>query len=382
MVIKKIIIHIAAPFVTKHLVNKHYWLIEGDSCFLRSFYTFIKTERRFTNCLYVSCKKDDSIKKTIKPSSLKYLLLKNYVEYHIDQKLIDSLPPSNIDLNGNYNELFDYYYSHLIAKLIEKKKENHEHDPVYLIITGDDYGRNHESTIGINKCFDKKYITQTSMMVNCKDSKSELTNIASTTNTSLHFNFLEGYRTYNKEPDYFYNVNKKGIARRLVSKTSFLYLCRKDKTIIKNEIVNQISLFKTMGRKTISFDSHGNIHNKFPVAKMMIKACHKNGFLACRIPNNSNNNHALFKHTYERMMIKKYRKYFITPDYFCSVFDLLHTDLNKFGGKVIEIMTHPYFDKEVLFNRRDISFNQLFDYIGKYNCKLINYNDLVTLRKN
>lgn len=206
-------------------------------------------------------------------------------------------------------------------------------------------------------------------------------NHINTNNVVFHYNILEGNKMYDSNGEWFYFIEEEGIARRLGNKNTFFKINKQDKTIITNELVNQIKRFKELGYNCTAFDSHGHMHNRLPIARFMIPICKKAGFRIARIPANIKHTHLLFDLTYKRYVTHLYRKNFITTDYFCSCYDLLHLDLNKYAGKTIEVMTHPFMFDYGLDNRRDISFESLQKYISKFNVKLINYNDLIKMKE-
>lgn len=279
---------------------------------------------------------------------------------------------------NNSKRIFDSIINKFIK---EKKYKNKGNKPIYLAFAGDDYGRNKESTNGINKAYDQGFIQQTSIMVN--RNKEDMVGINHIPNNIMvfHYNVLEGNKTYAPDGEWFYFIEEEGIARRLGNKNTFFKINKQDKTIITDELVNQIKRFKELGCNCIAFDSHGHMHNRLPVAKFIIPTCKEAGFKVARIPASIKHTHPLFDLTYKKYVTHLYRKNFITTDYFCSCYDLIHLDLNKYAGKTIEVMTHPFMFDYGLDNRRDIPFELLQKYISNFNIKLINYNDLIKMRE-
>lgn len=218
--------------------------------------------------------------------------------------------------SNNSKRIFDAIINKLIVNRKYKKPSS---KPTYLIFTGDDYGRNDESTLGINEAFKKGYIQQTSFMVNRNEDCYKYIDNSLKDRFVFHFNILEGNRTYHDDGEWFYFVEENGIAKRMVNKKTFLKLNPKDKEIIKEEIDNQIKLYKDLGYSCISFDSHGHMHNRMPIAKMLISACEENGFKVARIPMNLRRSHLLFDITYKRYINHLYRRSFITTDFFVLV---------------------------------------------------------------
>ena len=109
------------------------------------------------------------------------------------------------------------------------------------------------------------------------------------------------------------------------------------------------------------FDSHGHIHNKLPIAKEIIPVMKADGFTLVRRPSNLSKTKLLQK-VYKHKVYSLYKKNFNTYEYFGSCDDFIHLKhYKKFKGKTIEIMTHPFIDKNgKLVNRRDIDFSLLY----------------------
>ena len=273
-----------------------------------------------------------------------------------------------------FDSIIDWYIS-------AKKQVKQSVEPTYLIFTGDDYGRNKESTQGINKAYKKRYIQQASLMVNRNEGDLKNIHELPKENIVYHFNITEGYQSFDDTSFYAYSVNQDSLAKRINTRKSFFIIDAGDLRIINKELKYQIDKYKKLGCKCIAFDSHGHMHNRFPIAKLLIPKCKEEGFAVARIPININNKHPVFDITYKKYITRLYRKNFITAAYFCSCYDLMHLNLNKYKGKTIEVMTHPFMYDYGLANRRDIDFDLIQKFISKFNVKLINYNDLIKMKE-
>ena len=313
-----------------------------------------------------------------------------------EEALIDALLTCNCStIKEKYlnriNEFFPLYdennskriFNAIINTLIDNKKYKTKMDkPVYLTFSGDDYGRNKESTLGIIEAYKKGYIQQASLMINRSKEDHKGIEILPKNKITYHFNITEGYQSYDDTSFYAYSVNQDSLAKRINNtRKSFFVIDKDDVIIIKKELKHQLIKYKQSGFNCTAFDSHGHIHNRLPIAKLIIPICNRYGFLVARIPSNIKHNHFLFDILYKKHVIHLYRKYFITTDYFCSCYDLIHTNLNRYGDKCIEIMTHPFMCNHKLENRRDIDFEILKKYINKFNVRLIDYNDLIKMKK-
>lgn len=281
--------------------------------------------------------------------------------------------------SNNSKRIFDAIISKHIEKLKYTKTKK---QPTFITFTGDDYGRNNESSLGMNEAYKKGYIQQTSFMVNRNKDCYKYTHEIPSNKIIFHYNILEGNKTYDDSGEWFYFIDEEGIARRLGDRKTFYKINKKDKQIIKNEAINQVKKFKEFGYHCIAFDSHGHMHNRLPIAKFLIPICKDNGFKVARLPMNLVHKHLLFDLTYKKYVIHLYKKNFITTDYFGSCYDLIHTDLNKYCKKTIEIMTHPFIcEDNYVVNRRDIDFELIKKYINLFNVHLIDFNDLLLMAK-
>lgn len=289
---------------------------------------------------------------------------------------VDNFFPLN-DTN-NSKRVFNAIINKYIDSIEHDKKNN---KPTYLLFTGDDYGRNRESTAGINEAYKKKYIQQASLMVNRSKEDQEGINFLPKRKVVYHFNITEGYQSFDDTSFYAYSVNQESLAKKINNRRSFFKIDKKDLETINKELVYQLLKYKELGYDYVAFDSHGHMHNRLPVGKMLIRICKESGFKVARIPSNIKHTHFLFDITYKKYVTHLYRKHFITTDYFCSCYDLIHVNLDKYKNKTIEIMTHPFMYEWGLENRRDIDFELIKKYINKFNIKLIDYNELIKMKE-
>lgn len=276
----------------------------------------------------------------------------------IYRQKIDNFFPLHDDQNC------ERIYQAIVRKFIEKKKKHLYVDELNVVVTGDDYGRNYESSEGIRQAYKKGYIQHISVMLN-KDEKDTLNFSEIDKNIcSLHINFTEGYATYGDTSVYAYSVNNAGSITHdeLMTRKGLTKLSKSTQDILINEINGQISKYKMLGFNCESFDSHGHIHNNLPVAKAIIPILKENGFKKFRRPSNINQHSKLVNRFYKYLVFKKYNKFFDSTKYFGSCDDFIHIKhYRKFKKKSIEIMTHPFISKNgELCNRRDINFSLLY----------------------
>ena len=308
-----------------------------------------------------------------------YILTRNNILHHNDDKYTKNRDAffSLYDTN-NSKRIFNSIINSYIENNHHKTKRS---NITYLIFTGDDYGRNKESSSGINEAFKNNFIQQASFMVNRTQEEQSFCNTIPKQNIVYHFNITEGYQSFDDTTFYAYSVNKKtSVSVKINNLSSFLKISKSITNIIKKELDYQIVKYKKLGFSCGAFDSHGHVHNKIPIAKILIQRCKEAGFKVVRIPSNVRRSCNLFHKLYKIHVIHMYRRKFLTADYFCSCYDLIHMRLDKYKNKTIEIMTHPFMVEGNLVNRRDVDFTSLKKYIEQYNVKLISYNELIKIK--
>lgn len=271
---------------------------------------------------------------------------------------VDSFFPIFDDLNC------ERIYQAIVKKFIEKKRKHLFADELNVVVTGDDYGRNFESSEGIRQALKKNYIQHISVMMN-KDEKDTLDIKSIDKNIcSLHINLSEGYATYGDTSNYCYSVNNSGSITHdeLTTRNGYFKISNKAKEIVSLETRAQIKKYKTLGFDNLSFDSHGHIHTRLPIAKVIIPILKEESFGFYRRPSNINKHTKLINRFYKFVIAKKYSGYFKSYSFFGSCDDFIHIKhYRKFKNKQIEIMTHPFINKYgELCNRRDIDFSLLY----------------------
>lgn len=254
-------------------------------------------------------------------------------------------------------------YQEIVRKFISKKKVHKFVDDLNVVVTGDDYGRNFESSEGIRQAFKLNYIQHASIILN-KDERDnlDLANIDKS-KIGLHINLTEGFASYGNTSIYAYSVNdNNSISRKeFNTRKGYYKLSEHAKEVVSKEVAAQAKKYKELGFENLVFDSHGHIHNKLPIAKEIIPVMKTENFTFVRRPSNLLKS-KLLQNIYKHKVYKLYKKSFNTYEYFGSCDDFIHLKhYRKFNGKTIEVMTHPFINKYgKLVNRRDIDFSLLY----------------------
>lgn len=174
----------------------------------------------------------------------------------------------------------------------------------------------------------------------------------------LHFNMTEGIPLSPLAKESWYSVNEKGnFGMTIIGKRTAFFLTPKEKRLIRSELRAQIEKYKSLGFKPAYFDSHGNIHFKKPVARIILKTLIEEGFQYVRIPRYEKANHPLYDFFFKRPVIRMYRKHFQTADKFMNATDIFNSVMLEPSDAIYEVMVHPWENDGHLTNRRDVEFN-------------------------
>jgi predicted glycoside hydrolase/deacetylase ChbG (UPF0249 family) len=266
-----------------------------------------------------------------------------------------------------------------------------------IIVNADDFGYSKSVNEAICLCFDKKYITSTTLMTNMPCS-GQAVNLAQkygfVSNVGIHLNLTEGkplteeicqysdFATNNEFNHRFHNNIK-----------TRLYITNEEKIAVKNELEAQLEQYKQMGLIMEHMDSHHHMHTDWSVFDNVEFLFKKYGFKSLRISRNGNIDNigkakTIYKNIYNRR-IRRLAEY--TTDYFCGFDDFVIN--KKFRDKVaeeskhkdisLELMCHPGIDKNgELVNlyidgpQDALRFEKFSDYIKNYN--LITWRELNT----
>ena len=230
------------------------------------------------------------------------------------------------------------YISALLQKIVEEKMMNQ------LIINADDFGLNESCTKAIVEAFDKKLITDTTVVANgaafdLAVSLAEDAEIGE--NIGIHFNLTEGVPLTEKIrqcPMFVSDGVFIGKIDRLKRLSSF------EKEAIYEELSAQICRIEASGIHITHADSHHHIHTAVFVAPIVVRVCKEHGVNKIRLHRNIGNISFV-----KRVVKKLYNQWlrnqgFIVTDYMGSLEDTYITDVDR----LLEIMVHPNYDKDGL----------------------------------
>ena len=239
---------------------------------------------------------------------------------------------------------------------------------IKALLVADDFGRTPENNAATMDCLKKELLHHVSFMANRRENSEQASSLVGGTpyksKVGLHFNLTEGYSLSPLAKDKWYSVNEPGNLGRIInSRRSSFFLLPKEKKQILDELKHQIAAFKEYGYKPDYFDSHGNIHFKWPIAKTIYKNLKDEGFKYIRIPRNVKSKHKIYDLFFKQRVIKLYKRHFQTADVFLNASDLFTPSVSNHFGKTIEVMVHPFIKGERYINRRDVGFGALMAYL-------------------
>ncbi|WP_288229265.1 ChbG/HpnK family deacetylase [uncultured Faecalicoccus sp.] len=215
-----------------------------------------------------------------------------------------------------------------------------------LIVNADDFGKTHESNLGVLKAFQKGYCSQTSIIVNT-NYFDEAVQFAKENNlldkVGLHINLFEGtplsgkikkLKHYSRYDMFDYRPN------------FFRKYFAKDILAIREELEAQIQKYMSAGFTLMNIDSHHCAFYDMSVLQALIPLLKKYEFQSMRFIGNSYFNGSFFRDVYGKRWMKKIDTLHLKhPDYSSSVAtfqknmkiknkDLLNAD-------IAEIYIHP-----------------------------------------
>ncbi len=227
---------------------------------------------------------------------------------------------------------------------------------IRAIINGDDFGKNKYINEAIRESFEKRYITNTTLMVNmpCAD---EAVRIARECGFSeavgIHLNLTSGFpltesirkerRFCRKDGSFNAYFQQHTISRLVIS--------RKEKECVREEIEAQIRKYFSYGLPERHLDSHHHVHTDSSVMDVLLPLLLKYKFRSVRLTRNLFVRMSLLKRVYKSgFNIKLKRNGFNTADFFGSYRDLSAMNGNIKEGSLVEVMVHPMYGEDGTLN--------------------------------
>lgn len=243
-----------------------------------------------------------------------------------------------------------------------------------LIINADDFGKSEDVNRAIVECFDKGYITRTTLMANMPYAKeaAELALAKGFKNrVGLHINLTEGKPLTEgiaKNPD-FCDENGVFNAAFYHSTVKRLYMNRKTVNEIYDEIKAQIEKYHELGFTLDHIDSHHHVHTNYPVLRALRLLSKEYNFFSIRLSRNLYKGGSLANRVYKKIYNNQIKSICsMVTDYFGSFKDaesyFANEDINVFTkNNTLEIMVHPMYavdgtlvDTEIPFEKEQLLY--------------------------
>lgn len=230
--------------------------------------------------------------------------------------------------------------------------ENVEDKMIQAIVNADDFGISEEVNQAICLCFDKRIITNTTLMVNMPYADHAVILAKErgfAERVGLHLNLTAGMPLTTKIRSFRLFCNSDGSfnAKFHLATTKRLHIGREESEAVQEEIEAQIRKYLSFGLPEKHIDSHHHAHTDWSVLKELIPLLHKYSFRSIRIGRNMYERASLFHVQYKKMYNKKLKGLNMkTADYFGS-----YRDFTAFYDRIpdnalAEIMLHPLFSKD------------------------------------
>ncbi len=246
-------------------------------------------------------------------------------------------------------------------------------------MNGDDFGKNSSVNEAVRECFEKGYITNTTLMVNMPGS-DEASEIAKGSGFSeavgLHLNLTSGYpltEKIRKEPRF---CNKNGSFNAYFQQHTMtrLSINRREALAVREEAEAQIRKYFSYGLPEKHLDSHHHVHTDRSVMNVLMPLLLKYGFRSVRLSRNLFLKMNPLKRIYKGSFNNKLKHSgLFTADYFGSFKDLSAMNGKLGDGVLLEIMVHPMYDADGELVDTKVPFFRVKELLDSLNAELQPY---------
>ena len=222
------------------------------------------------------------------------------------------------------------------------------------IVNADDFGKSHEVNLGVVEGFKRGILTRTTLMVNMPFTDEAVIlakNNGFETRVGLHLNLTEGESLTSNIRNISWLYKKGEMTDNIIPYLrSHWNISLQEKSCILEEMKAQIIKYKSYNLPLNHIDSHQHVHNEYLICKMLCKLAVDYHFTSMRIARNLmplDNIKQKLKWGYKKIINQMIHNRFDSTDLFGS-----YEDYNCYykGNGSVEIMLHPYMDKDTLFD--------------------------------
>ncbi|MBQ6968234.1 MAG: ChbG/HpnK family deacetylase [Lachnospiraceae bacterium] len=223
---------------------------------------------------------------------------------------------------------------------------------IRTIINGDDFGISENVNEAVRECFEKRLITNTTLMVNMPYA-DEAVRLAEENGfreaVGLHLNLTSGFPLTERIKRERRFCRKDGSFNAFFAQhtMSRLVISKAESAAVREEIEAQIRKYFEYGLPERHLDSHHHVHTNSSVMDALLPLLTKYGFRSVRLSRNLFVRMNPVKRIYKGLYNGKLKRNgFITADYFGSYKDLSAMNGKIRDGALVEIMVHPMYNEE------------------------------------
>lgn len=223
---------------------------------------------------------------------------------------------------------------------------------IQTIVNADDFGMSENVNQAICLCFEKRIITNTTLMVNmpyANDAVILAKEHGFAERVGLHLNLTAGTPLTMKirSNRLFCDSNGNFNAKFHLSTSKRLHIGKEEAEAVREEIEAQIRRYLAFGLPEKHMDSHHHAHTDMSVFHELAPLLHKYGFKSMRISRNMYEKTSVFNSCYKKLYNGKVKRLRLkTADYFGSFHDFSAYFDKLPENALVEIMLHPMFSEE------------------------------------
>ncbi len=246
---------------------------------------------------------------------------------------------------------------------------------IRAIINGDDFGKTQDINEAVRECFERRFITNTTLMVNmpwADDAVEMAKEYGFFEAVGLHLNLTSGYpltKRIRKEPRF---CRKDGSFNAFFQTHTLtrLAISSREAQAVREEAEAQIRKYFSYGLPEKHLDSHHHVHTDRSVIGVLMPLMLKYGFRSVRLTRNLYLKMNPLKRVYKAAFNRKLRgSGLFTTDYFGSFKDLSAMEGKLKTGALIEVMVHPMYDSEEGLSDSGVPFERIKELLDSLNAE-------------
>ena len=239
---------------------------------------------------------------------------------------------------------------------------------IKAVVNADDFGISESVNNAIIQCFQKRIISNTTLMVNM-DAADDAVELAEKygfyDRVGIHLNLTAGYPLTDgiRRSPLFCDADGRFNAKFHLSTKSRLRLSSEDSRYVYAEVEAQLRRYLEYGLPEKHLDSHHHVHTDMSVWKMLKPLLKKYNFRTVRIGRNMYDKASIFNVLYKKNLNAQInRAGYACSDYFGSFEDFKNYSSTIGKNDKIEIMLHPMYSEDGKLMDTDIPIERISRY--------------------